>query len=78
MTTDRSTASDQKEAPGTDGGLAEPPTNVAEPDYDEGLVHEHGWACGERGAPASLEPAGQVIRLIWRSGRPVELPGSRR
>lgn len=78
MTTDRSTAFDQKEALGTDGGLAELPTNVAEPDYDEGLVHEHGWACRERGAPVFLKPAGQVIRLTWRSGRSVELPGSRR
>ena len=78
MTTDRSTAFDQKEALGTDGGFAELPTNVAGPDYDEGLVHEHGWACGERGAPASLKPAGQVIRLTRHSGRPVELPGSRR
>ena len=78
MTTDRSTAYDQKEALGTDGGLAELPTNVAELDYDGGLVHEHGWACGERGAPASLKPAGQVIRLTWRSGRPVELPYPRR
>lgn len=77
MTTDRSTAYDQKEALGTDGGLAELPTNVAEPDYDEGLVQEHGWACGERGAPARLKRAGQVIRLTWRSGRPVELSGSR-
>ena len=50
MTTDRSTAFGQKEALGTDGGLAEFPTNIAEPDYDEGLVREHGWACGERGA----------------------------
>ncbi|MBP0443690.1 isocitrate lyase [Roseomonas sp. SSH11] len=29
------------------------PAGVAGPvDHDDGLVHSHGWACGERGAPA--------------------------
>ena len=23
-----------------------------EPDFDDGLVHDHGWACRERGAKA--------------------------
>ncbi len=24
-----------------------------EPGFDDGLVHDHGWACRERGAPAN-------------------------
>lgn len=28
------------------------PTRDAEPGFDDGLVHDHGWACSERGAPA--------------------------
>ena len=78
MTSDRSVGSDQKETRGTAGGPAELPTGFAEPGYDEGLVHEHGWACGERGAPAHLKPAGQVIRLVWQTDRLVASPGFRR
>ena len=39
------------------GDLTAPDTNnqtgsMLEQDYDDGLVHDHGWACSERGAPA--------------------------
>ncbi|WP_086062196.1 isocitrate lyase [Muricoccus roseus] len=32
-----------------------PESPAAVVDHDDGLVHSHGWACGERGAPASAK-----------------------
>lgn len=28
--------------------------------HDDGLVHSHGWACGERGQPKHETPAEQA------------------
>jgi hypothetical protein len=43
-------------APGT-ANAAQRVRHDADHGFDDGLVHDHGWACRERGAPQSRHAA---------------------
>ena len=52
--TDRQNSDDMHDMTGAPMGDERPGMTEygSEPGYDDGLGHDHGWACRERGAPA--------------------------
>ncbi len=50
--TDRPTDAEAWNTGRSTNSPAQPQSRDPEPDFDDGLVHDHGWACRERGAPA--------------------------
>jgi hypothetical protein len=50
--TDRPNAAEANNTDQTNNNPAQPGPRESDRDYDDGLVHNHGWACRERGAPA--------------------------